>query len=165
MLFFGLGNCGVTTDTLAEELENADSYIYGLVLASAIVLVELTTDSVVRTRGWAFRANAGVSTYALVVAVLSLVLGLVVAALSRFAPDNKYKKALSDPKTRMGCSGVFVVLWIVAASLTTFIGPFLVTGNGYFAVWAATICAASAFFDAKSESEEKEEEKRRNQLQ
>jgi len=31
------------------------------------------------------------------------------------------------------------VFWVISALLTTFRGPFLVTGNGYFAVWAGSV--------------------------
>lgn len=43
---------------------------------------------------------------------------------------------------------VFAAMWMVAASLLTFDGPFTYTGNGYFAAWGA---AFSCFFAANDE--------------
>lgn len=33
------------------------------------------------------------------------------------------------------------VLWIITAGVCTYIGPFLITGNGFFAVWLSALCA------------------------
>jgi len=38
----------------------------------------------------------------------------------------------------------FSILWIVAASALTFSGPFLATGNGYFASWMTAIISFRA---------------------
>jgi hypothetical protein len=41
------------------------------------------------------------------------------------------------------------VMWIVAAALVTFDGPFTFTGNGYFASWMAAIVSVFAAFSAR----------------
>lgn len=33
------------------------------------------------------------------------------------------------------------VLWVITAGVCTYIGPFLITGNGFFAVWLSALCA------------------------
>lgn len=33
------------------------------------------------------------------------------------------------------------VLWVITAGICTYIGPFLLTGNGFFACWLAALCA------------------------
>lgn len=46
---------------------------------------------------------------------------------------------------------LFAVAWIALASVVTFRGPFLNTGNGYFASWAGAITAIFAASAAKEE--------------
>jgi len=33
------------------------------------------------------------------------------------------------------------VLWVITAGICTYMGPFLLTGNGFFAVWLSALCA------------------------
>jgi len=42
-------------------------------------------------------------------------------------------------------------MWLALAGITTFRGPFLVTGNGYFGSWAGAACACSAVMAARKE--------------
>ena len=53
-------------------------------------------------------------------------------------------EGMSDDKSNMESFqvlffGIFAILWIVMACLVTFRGPFLVTGNGYFAAWIGSV--------------------------
>lgn len=54
--------------------------------------------------------------------------------------------------------GFFACLWLALAGLTTFRGPFLFTGNGYFGSWAGAACAGSAAMAAKRKKEGEENE-------
>ena len=47
------------------------------------------------------------------------------------------------PPAKKGLAGVFVSLWLFAAIILTFDGPFNMTGNGYFGTWFATFCSIS----------------------
>jgi len=47
---------------------------------------------------------------------------------------------------KFGCLAFFSILWSVVACLVTFGGPFVTTGNGYFASWAGVTCAWFAAF-------------------
>lgn len=43
---------------------------------------------------------------------------------------------------------VFSILWIIAASVVTFDGPFFVTGNGYFGAWGGAFACVLAAHEA-----------------
>lgn len=45
--------------------------------------------------------------------------------------------------------GAISVLWVVSASLLTFRGPFLETGNGYFGAWGGALSSVYAFNAAR----------------
>ena len=48
--------------------------------------------------------------------------------------------------------GLLSVAWIVEACLVTFNGPFIYTGNGYFASWAAAATSSMAACAALQDS-------------
>jgi len=50
-----------------------------------------------------------------------------------------------------GLMAVLGIMWLVAACLVTFDGPFKATGNGYFSAWAACITALYAAAAAKKQ--------------
>ena len=46
------------------------------------------------------------------------------------------------PKVAQGLAALLLCMWMCAAGVLTFRGPFhLVTGNGYFASWLGLLCA------------------------
>jgi len=151
MLIFAFINYGVTREKFVNECHNADSCVYGLTIVSIIMLIELSTYTSTDTPAgsWRTRNDMGIATYTLVVSILTILYGLLTAGIARLTSDN----VRLDPKIRLGFMFVFVILWILAACLTTFIGPFLTTGNGYFAAWGAVVCTVAAFVDTKREVE------------
>jgi len=52
--------------------------------------------------------------------------------------------------TRVAMGWLLVLMWFFAAILLTFVGPFLVTGNGYFAAWAGAICSVALLLQETS---------------
>jgi len=74
-------------------------------------------------------AMYGNAIFGLVVGILSAV--IVLAYL--FMQDTDSEKF--SPTPRRLAAGLLVVMWLGAAALLTFDGPFLETGNGYFACW------------------------------
>ena len=149
MLIFAFINYGVTRENFVKEWHNADSCVYGLTIISIIMIIELSTYTSTDTLvgSWRARSDMGITTYTLVLSILTMLYGLFTAGYARLTSDN----VRLDPKIRLGFIFVFIILWILAACLTTFIGPFLTTGNGYFAAWGAVVCTVVAFVDTKRE--------------
>ena len=75
------------------------------------------------------------ATFSLIAAVFSVVL----AALMYYLVDRK----MIGPPVKKGLAGIFVSLWLFAAIILTFDGPFNITTNGYFGVWFALFSSIS----------------------
>jgi hypothetical protein len=142
MMLCSIWNMGVTTDSIKDQAKKSDAWIHALSLGSLVTIIELSTF----LDGFRFFGSyVGISGYGLFVACSSLLFGLVVVIMSMVAPGKL------DAKIKMYTLGAFLVLWIIAACLTTFQGPFLNTGNGYFAAWGSVFAAAMAFSGAQGE--------------
>lgn len=87
--------------------------------------------------------NNGESTLAVIVAVLTI---LVVANIAY----AKYSNNVQIQQYEFPTLAVFAAFWTLTAILTTFRGPFLTTGNGYFATWAGAVCAVKATINSKN---------------
>ena len=133
-------NLGVTADSISAQVKKSDTWIHALSLGSLVTLIELSTHL-----NSFFPTDKGICGYGLFVAVASLIFGLVVVIMSMAAPGKL------DPKIKMYILVGLLVLWIITACLTTFIGPFLITGNGYFAVWGSAAFAGMALSGVQSE--------------
>lgn len=142
MLLFSIWNMGVTADTITTQAKKSEPWIHVVTFGSIVTIIELTARYT-----WRFHPNKGIASYGLSVAVISIVFGLVIAAFSMIG--NEERKL--DPKIRLWTLALLVVLWLLTACLTTFIGPFTITGNGYFVVWGCTIASALAFANIQSE--------------
>lgn len=140
MMLFSIWNLGVTMDTLAGQAQKSDSYVYAMGLGSIITIIELTSVPFFR-----WQPNYRIASYAVSVSVLGLIFGLLIAGFSLAGGDKL------NAKIQFWTLAVLLVMWLVAACLTTFVGPFITTGNGYFAVWASTIFTGMAFADVQSE--------------
>mmetsp|Transcript_18609 Transcript_18609/g.46168 ORF Transcript_18609/g.46168 Transcript_18609/m.46168 type:complete len:414 (-) Transcript_18609:371-1612(-) len=147
MMIFSIWNMGVTADTITSQAKKSEPWIYAMTLGSIITIIELTARYT-----WRFQSQTqkGISGYGLSVAVVSIVFGLVIFTFTMIGNEDRKL----DPKIRLWTVSILIVLWLVAACLTTFIGPFTVTGNGYFAVWGCTIAAGLAFASIQSETQE-----------
>ena len=76
--------------------------------------------------------------WAVAVGAISVGLALIHALVASFKPN------LAD-KWAPYLSTILLLLWIPGAGVLTFRAPFLTTGNGYFASWAALV-ASLVFF-------------------
>jgi hypothetical protein len=107
---------------LKEETNNMGS-LMGNFASSIVVIVAIAAEGLK-----SYKADA---TYALIVACLSLVVVLFVAKMER---NNGAQSILTFPVLAL-----FAILWLVAAALVTFRGPFPTTGNGYFGSWSGAL--------------------------
>jgi len=144
MLLFALGNCGGTIELLFREIHKADSCVYALTLVSWILLIDVSVWLGSPYLGACYR---GIVIYALFVAVLTIVYGCITAIFSMLTSNN----VRFDPKVRFGCLLFLFVLWIFTACFTTFVGPFVQAGNGYFSAWAGLFLTGLAILDTKQE--------------
>jgi hypothetical protein len=83
--------------------------------------------------------NYSEGVYAIVLAVLTLAFSVVVLSCREVVSKFMFPITI-----------ILAIFWTIEAALTTFRGPFLATGNGYFASWGA------AFFSilvAKAQAE------------
>ena len=111
--------------------ENATP-IVGLIFCSFLVL--LSTLSYVGTQfHWQ-------SVFALIVSLITILTATYF--LTKFQKNSKL------PNQAFKVMVLMSMLWIFVAGVTTFSGPFLVTGNGYFSVWAGAILSVVACREA-----------------
>ena len=104
-------------------------------LASSIIVIIALIDWV---GGGIFRAE---SIYAMVVACITVVL-----VLAHIYKEKKEGDGDGGGMVMFGVLAFFSVLWLVLACLVTFRGPFIATGNGYF----ASVSASASFACGKS---------------
>ena len=142
MMLFSVWNLGVDTKSLVED-NNSDSCIYGMALTSLVALIELS----VALSNTNFMANniVGCAAFGLFVAIGALIYGLFVFYVLKFTSKSM------DLQIQFWMVLAFLLLWSLAACLTTFVGPFLNTRNGYFAVWGSVAFAALAFKETRNE--------------
>lgn len=145
MLLFSIWNLGVTADAIATQAKKSEPWVHVMTFGSIVTIIELTARY-----SWRFHPYKGIASYGLSVAVISIVFGLIIAAFSIIGNEDRK----IDPKIRLWTLVALLVLWLVTACLTTFVGPFTITGNGYFAVWGCTIASGLAFANVQSEMQE-----------
>jgi hypothetical protein len=132
---------GVTTEAMKSQAGGL-GFFNGLLVASIVLLCAVPQ--------YIGGTHNGESVYCLVIAILS---AAAVLAFGAYPSVEKYKFPFF---------ALFAILWIVLACLTTFRGPFLQTGNGYFASWFGCIlcimaAAASRTSDGSDSSESETE--------
>ena len=87
------------------------------------------------------KTSVGEATYGLVLACLTLLFAIYVV----WAKGRGNAPGAGLYFVSLACLSV---CWVVMACLTTFRGPFLATGNGYFASWAGAGLVSVATFEA-----------------
>lgn len=128
---------GMTASAFKSSVKGLGA-IMGLLAASIIVFIA-TLRSV--SRGSAHRNEA---IYAMSLAIFTVLFLLIVMFL------DKKNGQETLPKWVMFISLACIsIMWIVEAFITTFRGPFLTTGNGYFGSWAAAIASGFAALAAR----------------
>ena len=137
MVVFATMGLGVSVAQAKEASHGVTGPLFSLFATSIIVVVAISTEGL-----GSDNQQKGESIYALVVACLSIFLAL--GLIKKVDLDNGQADMLA-----FGVLACFAILWIVAASLVTFKGPFTLTGNGYFASWGAAIASTVAAVKSK----------------
>jgi len=124
MSIFALYGIGVSFDTF----KTAGSMM-GHMAASAVVIIALASDIE------SLESFKGESIFGIILACLSTAL-----VAFQVRSEGRGKEGL-DKKILCPVTVVFAIMWIVAASIMTFRGPFILTSNGYFASWGGAVTA------------------------
>lgn len=136
---------GLTADAVRSRIKGLGS-LMGLCASAIIVLIALFdflgTDVPAYLKGETL--------YAVVVSCFTIILCI---GLMYFQKRHEGSQADStEVLARFFFLSLFALLWFALAFLVTFRGPFVTTGNGYFASWCGAVCACSAAFNAKKEA-------------
>jgi len=145
---FAAGALGIRGDTFVSSIRGLGC-IMGLISSSIVVLIAMT-DYVGPSSF--FR---GAAVYGMVVSCCTLLVFLL------FIVDEKRRMrngggGQNDSIFHVIMLSIFAVLWVALAGITTFRGPFLSVGNGYFASWSGAACACYAVTATRKQKKEKE---------
>jgi len=135
MAIFSVQNCGVTGDDIRKQVHSTSS-IAGLGIASVIMIIAIAYEVGIKNH----RGNA---IYTLILSCLTIVFVGAIMYMQRKT------EAPMPALYQFGVLSVFAIMWIVAACLVTFNGPFTVTGNGYFTAWVSAVLSVFAALSAK----------------
>ncbi|GFH59627.1 hypothetical protein CTEN210_16103 [Chaetoceros tenuissimus] len=82
-------------------------------------------------------------------AIFAIIVSIMTVLLVANFVYAKYQGNTAMLQYEFPTLGVFALMWVLAAAMTTFRGPFSTTGNGYFAMWAGAVLAVKAAIRAK----------------
>jgi hypothetical protein len=140
LVFFSIGVLGLGGDTFESPIHALGACL-GLIASSLIIIIAICapTPSLVQDG-----ANAhGGAVYALTVSCVTLLI-FTLYILLRLESSRQGKTGAVSNLLNAIVFGTVAVFWIVLPFLCTFRGPFIETGNGYFASWAGMACACKA---------------------
>ena len=125
---------GVNTDSFQTDLSlgglATSAPSIALLTSSMVVLVAISTEGVRMDDDNFFPLVYGLVVSLVTIITMGCILELEV--LQRLVVTHYVVGAIS-------------VMWILSASLLTFRGPFLETGNGYFGAWGGALSSVYAF--------------------
>mmetsp|Transcript_16000 Transcript_16000/g.44039 ORF Transcript_16000/g.44039 Transcript_16000/m.44039 type:complete len:291 (+) Transcript_16000:117-989(+) len=141
MVVFSLLAAGCSLQLLNSVVQGMGA-ILALGAAASVVLIAVADRGI----SGSHKANL---LYSIILAPLTLILVAALYLQGKGGDDKRY----------MGATVQFVVLacwaicWIVQASLVTFDGPFVLTGNGYFGSWGAAVASVVAAMESFPKTE------------
>jgi len=133
MVIASLMGLGVTANQVKDQ-DSGTGSLLGLFASSVIVITAIASKG--------FDEKKGDLIYTIIVACLSIVIALF---LFRTEQAGEGQSIYTFPVLAF-----FALLWIVAASLVTFRGPFTETGNGYFGSWGGAVTSVFAAMAART---------------
>lgn len=128
---------GLSANTFKSSVQGVGALV-GLLAASIVVIIAISPHV---GKNSLYRNH---SIYTISVASVTLAVILV-----HMYKEHKLGHEKSGGIVALITLVFFAILWLVVAGLTTFRGPFLTTGNGYFAVWFGAAMACSAAMAAR----------------
>jgi hypothetical protein len=128
IVIFSFLSIGISLDKIRSTVEENANPLIGLGFCGFLVSL-----SIIPYLGTAFYWE---SIFGLIVALLTILL----VGYSLY----KYQTSARLPNSAFNILLLSAILWIFTAGITTFRGPFLVTGNGYFASWGGAILSVIA---------------------
>ena len=130
---------GLSANTFTSSIQGLGALV-GLLAASVVVIIAIAPTL---GKNEPYR-NASIYT----ISVASVTLAVILIHLAR---EKKLGTEKSGGIVAFITLAFFAILWLVLAGLTTFRGPFLTTGNGYFAAWAGAAMACFAAGAARNQ--------------
>jgi len=128
---------GLSANTFKSSVKGVGALV-GLLAASIVVIIAISPHV---GKNSLYRNH---SIYTISVASVTLAVILV-----HMYKEHKLGQEKSGGIVALITLVFFAILWLVLAGLTTFRGPFLTTGNGYFGVWFGAAMACSAAMAAR----------------
>jgi len=130
---------GIDVATLKETATHngVNAPTLGMFASSVVLLVAISTHGIHKNE-----PDFAELVYALVVSLLTIVVCAVKFLLS--GNDNGSDNSGQADSTGFVLLMVFSILWVTAACLVTFRGPFIDTGNGYFGAWGGALTSIIA---------------------
>mmetsp|Transcript_871 Transcript_871/g.1800 ORF Transcript_871/g.1800 Transcript_871/m.1800 type:complete len:295 (+) Transcript_871:95-979(+) len=120
---------GISGGKAKEALTGFTGSIIGLAACAIVVICDVVDEL--------DGSYKGESIYALIVSLLTI----VVVSLFYYKQHTSFD---STDAVAFAVFAAFSVMWIILAFVTTFRGPFQLTGNGYFGAWAGAIVSVYA---------------------
>mmetsp|Transcript_13482 Transcript_13482/g.31520 ORF Transcript_13482/g.31520 Transcript_13482/m.31520 type:complete len:324 (-) Transcript_13482:339-1310(-) len=140
---------GLTAETLRNRIRGLGS-LMGLCASAAIVFIALIQH--IGNQDPEFEDLRVESVYAMLVSSFTIVLCLGLLYFQKKQSDaGEARPDRTEAMIKYGFLLSFAIMWFFLAFLVTFRGPFVTTGNGYFASWCGAVCACSAAFNARNE--------------
>ena len=131
---------GLSANTFVSSIQGLGALV-GLLAASVVVIIAIAPSL---GKHDPYR-NESIYT----ISVASVTLAVILCHIAR---EKKLGKEKSGGIVAFITLAFFAILWLVLAGLTTFRGPFLTTGNGYFASWAGAAMACFAAMAARKQN-------------
>jgi hypothetical protein len=147
LAIFSIMALGVNMESLRENvahngLKNGASL--GAFASSLVLLVAISTNGIDKNSD-----DYGELVFALMVALLTIVIRGAVLLLHANNSGDESTQEQQPNSASVVFLLVLSILWITAACLVTFRGPFVNTGNGYFGAWGGAATSVFAVHAAR----------------
>ena len=144
-----LGALGIRGDTFVSSIKGLGC-IMGLISSSIVVLIAMAQYVGPNS----FHRAAAI--YGMLVSCFTLLVFLLFIVEEKRRLKNGGGGENNDSIFRVIMLSIFAALWVALAGISTFRGPFISVGNGYFATWSGAACACYAVMATRQQKKEKD---------